>query len=93
MGKLIEEYKGYLIKRTSRDYIVTTKDDTKHSHFKELRGCRQLIDLMVLRKMPKQKYFIKAAMRLLNEEDEYYIRLKESYHRYDGIQDCIKRSA
>lgn len=93
MGKILEEYRGYYIKQTSRDYIVCTKDDKKHSHFKRIEGCRQLIDLMVLKKIPKQKYFIKAAMRLLDTECEYYLRLCRALHAYEGIQECIKRSA
>lgn len=37
MSKLVEEYKGYLIKQTKRKYIVVSSiDSAKHSHVKTL---------------------------------------------------------
>ena len=51
-----------------------------------------LIDLMELRKVPKKKYFIMAAIRLL-DEGEYLERLKLSLEGFEAPKKCVKRNA
>ena len=67
------------IKRVSKDWLVTNGD--KHAHFKSRRGCITLVNLINSGKMPTNKYFRVAALRVLDDDQvaELNDRLKPRY--------------
>lgn len=91
--KLPEHYKGYTIRQTSKgDYVVIAKDGIKHSHMKRPDHCRQLIDFIVRKVIPKSRYWIMAVMRLIDETCEYFCRLEYAYENFNPKPKCVKRA-
>ena len=82
----------FTIKRTTRDVVVIREGGTyeQHSHFRTYSGAKKIIELIQHNKMPTKKYFIKAAKRLLTEEEfenlqgtnkQKYHNVNKGYHR------------
>lgn len=59
----------FLVKQTSRDWVVLRKGTDKHGHFKTVEGCRKIIELICANKCPIKKYNRDCAKRLLTEEE------------------------
>ena len=79
------------IKQSSRDYVVIRKDGeySQHAHLKTLRGCRDLIHLIEMGWLPRNKYLQGSCSRLLTEEE--YNNLKQKKQQYYNVNKGVKR--
>jgi hypothetical protein len=71
----------FTIKKTSHDYVVIRigGEYSQHAHFHRASGARKIIELLIHNKMPTKRYFVKAAKRLLTDEE------------FEKLQGCKKQ--
>lgn len=79
---------SFTIISTTHDYVVirVNGEYEQHSHFKRKSGALKLIELIRMGLMPKKPYFIKAAKRLLTEEEFKQLKIKRKKPDYVNVQ-------
>ncbi|SKB30535.1 hypothetical protein SAMN02745120_0807 [Acetoanaerobium noterae] len=70
MAKVVDVIHEYKILKTKRDFVVinTRGNNCNHSHFLHERAARNLIDIVLRKKIPKSIYFQEAAKRIILDE-------------------------
>lgn len=81
--KIIDNIGQFTLGRTKEGYIVINneREYESHSHFYNESGARKCVDLINRGLQPRSRYFQKAAIRLIGEEEysELVETRKEKY--------------
>ena len=66
MCRVVDQVGDYKILEASRSYIVKNVkgDYSNHGHFKQLKTCYLIIDLIRKRQVPRSKYLRESAIRI-----------------------------
>ncbi len=67
----------FVVKQTSRDWVVLRKGTDRHGHYKTMQGCVKIIELLCANRLPLKKYHRDCARRLLTEDE--FSRLKSGH--------------
>ncbi|MBP2026942.1 hypothetical protein J2Z35_000734 [Acetoanaerobium pronyense] len=77
MARVLDVIQEYKLLKTKRDFVVVNTNGTReyHSHFDKENAARNLIDILIKKKIPKGQYFLEAAKRVTIDK-EYNERLE-----------------
>lgn len=90
--KIIDNIGQFTLGRTKEGYIVINneREYESHSHFDNECGARKCIDLINRGLQPRSRYFKKAALRLIGE-DEYKGLVETRKEKYININKVVKK--
>lgn len=81
MIRQIGDYKILTERATGAYIVVNTKGDYKnHGHFKQVKTCELVIDLMMKQKVPRSKYLLEAVIRITTDKvyKERLLRIQQN---------------
>lgn len=90
--KIIDNIGQFTLGRTKEGYIVINneREYESHSHFYNESGARKCIDLINRGLQPRSRYFKKAAVRLIGEE-EYKGLVETRKEKYVNVNKGVKK--
>ncbi len=90
--KIIDNIGQFTLGRTKEGYIVINNEREYeiHSHFDNESGARKCIDLINRGLQPRSRYFKKAAVRLIGEE-EYNGLVETRKEKYVNVNKGVKK--
>lgn len=90
--KIIDNIGQFTLGRTKEGYIVINNDREyeSHSHFYNESGARKCIDIINRGLQPRSRYFKKAAVRLIGEE-EYSELVETRKEKYVNVNKGVKK--
>lgn len=71
--------KRFKVLKGKYDYIVVKHNNnfyTEHGHFQKLYNAREFINIIEKGLLPKNEYYLKCAMRLLNTHELEELKVK-----------------
>lgn len=90
MCRVIDQVGDYKILKASRSYIVKNVKGgyDNHGHFKQLKTCYLIIDLIRKRQVPRSRYLRESALRISTNKD-YINKVKRKIEKDKNKQKYI----
>ncbi len=90
MCRVIDQVGDYKILKASRDYIVKNVrgDYSNHGHFKRLKTCYLIVDLIRKRQVPRGRYLRGTAIRISTDKN-YVNKVKHKIQKDKDKQKYI----